>query len=190
MAKNVMTPVFRASYPNLFKPKKNELNGKDEYSVLALFKKGEDMSQQIQAAEEALTEEFGEKSKWPAKLKMPFKDQGERAKSVDGKMMLPAGHEAGAVFMTFKSTQRPGVVDQKVQPIIDPSAVYGGCYMRATVRASAYNQAGNRGVTFYLQNVQFVKDGDPISGRPQAETEFAAVEMAVDSSPTASGLFS
>lgn len=190
MSKNVMTPVFRASYPNLFKAKKNELNGKDEYSVVALFKKGEDLSVLMKAAEEALIEKWGaDKTKWPQKLKSPFRDQAERGKIVDGKTVLPAGYEAGAIFLTLKSTQRPGVVDQSVQAILDPSAFYAGCFARATVRAATYDQAGNRGVSFYLQNVQLVKAGDPLSGRPQAETEFAPVDMPTDAK-TATSLFS
>lgn len=170
-----MTPEFRASYPKVFKPELNELNKKMEYSVIALFKKGEDLSALKKAAEEVLVENLGaDKTKWPKKLKNPFRDQEEKEK--DG--VMPVGHEKGAIFLTLKSQQKPGVVDANVQPIIDEAEFYAGCYARATVRAGFYDKAGNVGVAFYLQNVQKVKDGEPLSGRAQATSEFAPVEGA------------
>lgn len=174
---NVTTPNFRASYPQVFKPKKNDLNGKDEYSVVALFPKGADLNALKAAAEAAVVEKWGkDKSKWPQRLKSPFRDQGEKAKNVDGKMVLPAGYEEGAVFLTLKSTQRPGVVDQNVQNILDESQFYAGCWARATVRAYAYDQKGNQGVAFGLQNIQKVRDGDPLGGRTRAEDDFSPVD--------------
>jgi hypothetical protein len=174
---NVMTPEFRASYPQVFKAKKNDLNGKDEYSVVALFPKGANLDALKTAAQAAIVEKWGaDKSKWPQRLKSPFRDQGEKAKNVEGKQVMPAGHEAGAIFLTLKSSQRPGVVDQSVQPIIDETQFYAGCWARATVRAYAYDQKGNQGVAFGLQNIQFVRHGDPLGGRSRAEDDFSAVE--------------
>jgi len=173
MAKNVMTPKFRVSFPKLFKAEVNKLSGKTEYSVVALFEKGADLSELKNAVTELLTEKLGaDKAKWPKNLKSPFRDQAEREK--DGK--LPAGHAAGAVFMNLKSKDRPGVVDAKVQTILDENEFYGGCYARATVRPYYYDNAGNKGVAFGLQNVQKLADGEPMSGRAAAETEFAPVE--------------
>lgn len=192
---NVMTPSFRVSYPHLFKPKKNDLNQKDEYSCVALFPKGTDLTNLKKAAQAALEEKWGkDKAKWPALLKSPFRDQGERAKFDDatGKKVLPAGHEEGAIFMTLKNEHRPGVVDQNVQDIVDSSQIYAGCFCRATIRAYAYDQKGNRGVAFSLQNVQKIKDGDPLSGRTRAQDDFApvAMEETASGSGDATSLFS
>lgn len=168
-----MTPVFRASYPKLFKPELNKMNNKTEYSVVALFDKGADLSKLKAAVEAVLVENLGaDKTKWPKNLKSPFRDQADKEK--EG--VMPSGHEKGAIFLTLKSQQKPGVVDAAVQPIIDESEVYAGCHLQATVRAGYYDQAGNRGVSFYLQNVQKVKDGEPLSGRANAQSEFAPVE--------------
>lgn len=171
---NIMTPNFRASYPHLFKAKKNDLSGKDEYSVVALFKKGENLSALKKAAEDLLIEKLGpDKAKWPKNLKSPFRDQADREK--DG--TLPAGYDAGAIFLNLKSTNRPGVVNQDVQPVIDESEIYAGCVCRATVRPYYYDQKGNKGVAFGLQNLQKVADGEPIGGgRADPTAEFAPVE--------------
>ncbi len=187
---NVMTPVFRISYPNLFKSKKNDLSGKDEYSCVALFPKNADLSKLKAAAQAVIEEKWGaDKKKWPAPMKSPFRDQGERAKydDVSDKKVLPAGYEEGALFMTLKSEQRPGVVDKNVQDITDTSEIYAGSFCRATIRPYAYSNKGNHGVAFGLQNVQKVKDGDPLSGRTKAQDDFSPV--AEEMATSANGLF-
>lgn len=182
---NVLTPVFRVSYPAVLKPKHNKLNDKMEYSVVALFPKGADMSNLKKAAQAALVEKFGaDQKKWPKNLKTPFRDQGEKEK--DG--ALPSGHEKGAIFMNLKSTQKPGVVNEQVEDIIDESDFYAGCFARATVRAYAYSQAGNAGVNFGLANIQKVKDGDPFGSRTRAEDDFQPIEQE-NSDGTASSVF-
>lgn len=182
---NINTPTFRVSYPNVFKPKRNELNGQDEFSIVALFKKGEDLTALKTAAQKAIVDKWGpDKAKWPANLRSPFRLQEERAKEVDGKRILPAGHEEGAVFLNLKSKQRPGVVDQNVQDILEESQFYAGCYARASVNAYAYDQKGNRGVSFGLGNIQKVRDGDPLGNRAKPEQDFAPIAT-TDSGTTA-----
>lgn len=187
---NVMTPVFRVSYPNVFKPQVNALSKQEEYSLVALFPKDADLSKLKAAAEEAVIKKWGvDKKNWPKKMKSPFRLGEEKEKEVDGKVIIPSPYEKGAVFMTLKSKQRPGVVDEKVQDIIDTSQFYAGCWAKATLRAYAYDAAGNQGVSFGLQNIQKVKDGDPLSGRLTAQDDFAPIEGAA-SGAAASSLFS
>jgi hypothetical protein len=175
----VTTPVFRVSFPSVFKPRKNDLNGKDEFSVMALFEKGANLDALKKAAEAAIIKKWGsDQSKWPKGMKTPFRDQAEKAK--DGK--LPDGMAEGAIFMTFKSTNRPTVVDQNLQEILEPSKFYAGCYARASIGAYAYDQKGNRGVSFGLNHLQLVKDGEPLSGRPSVESAFTAVATDGDAS--------
>ena len=176
------TPKFRVSFPNVFEAKKNELNGQDEYSVMALFPKGANMIALQQEAERAVIAKWGkDKSKWPTNLRSPFRDQAEKAKrDSDGNLVLPAGHEEGAIFMNLKTRQRPHVVDEKVQDIIDRNEFYAGCWAIASVNAYAYDQKGNRGVAFGLGNIQKVGDGEPLGGRTRAEDDFAPIEVEGD----------
>jgi hypothetical protein len=176
----IVTPEFRVSYPSVFKAKKNELSGAEEFSLVALFPKGADLSQLEAAAKAVMEEKWGkDKSKWPKNIRSPFRKQDEKIK--DG--VLPAGHEAGAVFMNLKSKQRPQVVDQSVQPILSESDFYPGCWARASVRAYAYDNMGNRGVSFGLQNIQKVKEGDPLSSSKSfAADDFAPIAGAAASS--------
>lgn len=186
MTDTVITPEFRVSFPFVFRPQKSLEAGKEpKYSITMLFKKGEDLSALKKAAEAVAVEKWGpDKNKWPKNLRTPFRDQGE--KEFDG-------YEAGAVFCTATSKQRPGLVDIQVQDIIDESQMYAGCYARASIRAFAYDQAGNRGVAFGLQNVQKLRDGEPLGGRSRPQDDFEPIEGATEEAATAAagagGLF-
>lgn len=175
------TPTFRVSYPSLFKAKRNTRNGKDEYSVEALFELGADLSDLKQMAHNACVKTWGDDpTKWPkdketGKIRTPFKDQGSKEK--DGKLGM--GLTKGAIFMTFKadaSKSRPAVVDVNRQEILEEHKIYAGCYARASVVAYAYPKKGvvgqSPGVAFGLNAIQFVKDGEAFSSRPSVEDAF------------------
>ncbi len=184
---NARTPIFRVSYPNVFKPKFNSLSKKEEYSIQALFKKGEDMSALKKAAAEAGAKKWGpDQNKWP-KFRSPFKDQGEKTK--EG--ALPDGYEAGAVLMNFKSDAQPAIRDaSNTSFITEPSKFYAGCWARASVYALAYGGPGiPPGITFLLNHLQFARDGEPFSGRPNIEEAFAPIEGAAGPDSSAAGIF-
>jgi len=171
---NVVTPTFRVSYPNVFTARTNAMNGKEEFSIVALFKKGEDLSALIAEAQEATAKKFGaDKAKWPKNMRSPFRDQADREKGG----VLPPGYEEGAIFLNLKSLQAPSVVDQKIQPILEPKDFYAGCYARASISAYAYDMKGNRGVAFGLRNLQKIDDGESLGGVTKPEDDFEAVAM-------------
>lgn len=173
----VLTPKFRVSFPNVFKAKVNNLSGEEEFSLVALFPKDADLTFLKAAAKEAIVEKWGaDKSKWPKLLRNPLRDQADKMK--EG--VLPAGHEEGAMFLNLKTKQRPGIVNENMEDIIDSSEFYPGCYARASVNAYAYDQKGNRGVAFGLSNIQKMGDGESLGGRSTPEQDFAPV--ATDSS--------
>lgn len=198
---HVITPTFRVSYPNIFEPRLNTLSGKMEYSLTALFKKGESLKVLELEILRAVKEEFGDLAtitKTPQGLygcipapgkaivlfkNWPLRDQGEREK--EG--VLPQGYEAGAIFMNLKSKQQPGLVNQAKQDIIDAADFYAGCYARAAVNAYYYDQKGNKGVSFGLGAIQKVAEGESLSGRVDPQSAFEAI--AEESSTDASSLF-
>lgn len=181
----VTTPFFRVSYPNVFKPRLNKLNNKEEYNIQCLFPKGTDLTSLKQAAQSAMEKKWGsDQAKWPKNIRTPFRNQGDRAK--DGK--TPMGYEDGAIYLNLRTDKRPGVVDQNRNPILDENEFYAGCWARATISAYAYDQAGNRGVSFGLLNLQKVKDDEPLGTRVSAEDDFQPVAGA-ESGQAATGLF-
>lgn len=165
MVDKVITPEFRVSFPNVFRPAKSmQPNSEPKYGLAMLFPKGADLSALKKAAAEAVKEKWGDAP--PKNLRSPFRDQGEKEFE---------GYEEGAIFISATSKQKPGLVDGGNQDIIDESEFYAGCYARASVRAFAYDQSGNRGVAFGLQNVQKLRDGDPLGGRSKPQDDFEPV---------------
>lgn len=162
----ITTPTFRASFASLFKPR-SPFKGQDPvYSVEMLFPKKDGDKWLKEAILKAANAEWGSKDKWPKNFKSPIKDGDE--KELDG--------YKDHFFITCKSKNKPGLVDKELQEIIEEGEFYSGCYARATIVVKAYSQAGNNGVSCYLQNVQKIKDGPAFSGRKNAKDDFEVIE--------------
>lgn len=173
----VLTQPFRLSYPKLFKAELNNLSGKEEFSCVALFDLGANMADLQKAAKEAVEKKWPDPKKRP-KLRSPFRDQGEKEKEDDaGKKFLPQGHTKGAIFLNLKSQQRPGVVGMDKRPVLSEADLYAGCYVVAAVRAYAYEQKGNAGVSFGLLHVMKFKEGEPLGNKVKVEDAFSAIEL-------------
>lgn len=166
MGDKVKTPVFRVSFPQVFEAKSFN-NGEPKYSVVMIFDKKADLREMKRILKEAAHERFG--AKLPPNLKDAFRDGKEKAHL--------QGYGEDVVFCTASSKQRPGLVDQKVQPIVDRDEFYAGCYARATVSAFAYDTNGNKGVSFGLNNIQKVRDGERFDGRTDATDDFEEVDV-------------
>ena len=80
---------------------------------------------------------------------------------------------ANSYFMNANSNTAPGIVDADCQPILDRSEVYSGVYGRASVNFYAFNSNGNRGIACSLNNLQKIRDGEHLGGKPSAEDDFA-----------------
>jgi hypothetical protein len=167
-----ITPKGRLSYPHLFEPQTPPNSNEPVYSCALVFDEGTDLGELKKIAQAVAQEKWGAKYAElmkAGKIRSPFRDDGEEK-----------GYPPGSVFINVKSKQAPGVVsiypgpDGKPQKITDPAEIYAGCYARVSVRAFAYDTQGNRGVSFALNNVQKLADGDRLDGRSRAEDEFEA----------------
>ena len=79
----------------------------------------------------------------------------------------------GHFFINANSATAPGIVDAACQPILDRNEVYSGVYGRASISFYAFNSNGNRGIACGLNNLQKIRDGEPLGGRASAEADFA-----------------
>lgn len=188
MTTQVITPEFRVSYPKVFKPERNTLNDQDEYSLVALFAAGADLTAVKAAVKEAAEKKWGaDPKKWPKNMRSPFKVQ-EMKQDDDGNDYLPSGFTEGASMLSVKSQKKPGLVDASNQDIIDDNDFYGGCYARAQVNAFAYDKKGNVGVALGLNHVQKLRDGESFgSATRNASDVFSPVSETGGSS--AGGMF-
>jgi hypothetical protein len=180
MAENIVTPEFRGAFVSVFKATamKGQADAKPKYSVRAVFMPGTDISALKKAAAEAATEKWGQAL--PKTLRNPFRKNEELDNPVVG-----APDDAIVVTFSANEDRRPGVVDAKLQDILDDSECYSGAYYRAQVRAFGYDTAGNKGVAFGLQNLQKLRDGEPLGGRMPASKAFTPVEGATGTAASA-----
>jgi len=186
---NIITPDFRAAFISVFKATSmKNADGtinKPKYSIRAAFPPTANLAPLKKEATMVANEKWGE-NKIPKTLRSPFRLNSELENPV-------AGIGDDWVIMSFSANEdrRPGIVDAKLQDIIDDSDVYSGAWYRAQVRAFAYDQAGNKGVSFGLQNVQKLRDDDPLgNGRIPASKAFEPVEGAMTGgAKTATSIF-
>lgn len=163
----------RFSYLNVNEPKSIN-GGAPKYSVSLIIPKTDTVTiEKCKAAIQAAYEEGQSKLKGNGKsvpalktLKTPLRD-GDLERPDD-----PA--YAGSYFINANSATKPGVVDADLQPILDTSELYSGIYGRASVNFYAFNSSGNRGIACGLNNLQKLRDGEPLGGKSRAEDDFSA----------------
>ena len=170
--KVITGPETRWSYANVWEPKSIN-GGTPKYSVSLIIPKSDTKTlTKIKAAIEAAYKEGEAKLKGNGKsvpalsvIKTPLRD-GDQERPDD-----PA--YAGHYFLNANSATAPGIVDADCQPILTRSEVYSGVYGRASISFYAFNSSGNRGVACGLNNLQKIRDGEPLGGRASAESDFS-----------------
>jgi len=169
-----VTPLARLSYPHLSKPADPMNPGdKPKYQCELIFEKGTDIKALRQLATDCARNKWGDKM--PKNLKTPFRSGDTDREDKDG--------YEGATFISARSTDKPGIIiGPNREPCLDESEVYGGCYVRASVTCFAWetkNKSGavvSQGVSFALNNIWKVKDGEPFGNRRSAEDDFADLD--------------
>ena len=162
----------RWSYANVWDPKSID-GGKPKYSVSLIIPKDDTASvNKIKAAIQAAYEEGQSKLKGNGKTVPPLSAIKNPLR--DGDLEKPDDEAyAGCYFVNANSATAPGVVDADRQPIIERSEVYSGVYGRASINFYAFNVNGNRGIACGLNNLQKIRDGEPLGGKTSAESDFA-----------------
>lgn len=160
----------RLSYANIWEPKSIN-GGKEKYSVSLIIPKSDTktvtaIEKAIDAAIEEGIGKFGSKKPNKAALKLPLRDGDLEKDDVNYKDVY---------FINANSITAPQIVDKQVQPILDQTEVYSGCYARVSISFYAFNTNGNRGVACGLGNIQKIRDGEPLGGHSSASDDFTAI---------------
>ena len=162
----------RWSYVNAWEAKSIN-GGAPKFSVSLIIPKSDTKTiEKIQAAIQAAYEEGQGKLKGNGKsvpalsvLKTPLRD-GDAERPDDEAYV-------DAYFINANSATAPGIVDADRNPILDRSEVYSGVYGRASINFYAFNSNGNKGIACGLNNLQKIRDGEPLGGKSRAEDDFA-----------------
>lgn len=167
----VITGKVRFSYVNIFRSRAFQPGQQEKYSICLLIpKKDKETIRKIKAAidlavQDGISEKWGGKK--PANLWIPLRDgDTERADEA------PEYEEM--FFLNAKSDNKPGIIDQYKNEILDPDEVYSGCWGRASINFYAFNSNGNKGIGVGLNNIQKLSEGERLGGaRASAEDDFA-----------------
>lgn len=204
----IVTPECVLSFPHIFEPKvvPGSDDATPKYSVSLVFPEGTDLKAMKEAALQVATAAFGETAAdkiRSGKIRWPFRGINEPGTD-DAEDMAAKGYDRygeGTVFVNTSAKLKPGVVSlipdpqtDKPAAIVNASgdlrfadgtvsagvrAVYAGVFARVSLTCYAYDVRGNKGVTFGLNNLQVVKDGERLDGRSDAADEFEADPNAV-----------
>ena len=179
--KVITGPNTRFSYANVWEPKSIN-GGAPKFSVSLIVPKSDTKTvEKIKAAIEAAYKEGESKLKGNGRsvpalsaIKNPLRD-GDTERPDDEAY-------ANSYFINANSATAPGIVDVNCSPILERSEVYSGVYGRASISFYAFNSNGNKGIACGLNNLQKLRDGEPLGGRTRAEDDFATEAEAAPSS--------
>lgn len=139
---------------------------KTDVGTIARIKKAIDA-----AAQKGLATKFG--GKLPAIVKSTLKD-ADKDMDQDGELFATKWpYAAGHYILNVSSKNQPQIVDAQLNPILNLTEFYSGCYGRASINFFAYNNNGNKGVSAGLNNLQKLEDGESLGGFTTAEQDFA-----------------
>ena len=175
MSKNYVNPCkvitgvnTRWSYANVWEPKSIN-GGTPKYSVSLIIPKSDTKTvEKIRAAIKAAYEEGESKLKGNGRtvpaleaIKTPLRD---------GDLERPDDDAYKDSFFVNANS------DADCQHILERSEVYSGVYGRASINFYAFNSNGNKGIACGLNNLQKIRDGEPLGGKPRAEDDFATAD--------------
>lgn len=184
---DVITGEVRIAYPTLFEAKPRARGETDPakfaFQATILIPATVDLTPYKNALMTAMVAKWGR----PIQLdpaKVPLRPCATKA---GYERAMPGGR-----FINLSTKQRPAVVDRNGAPIVDPQRIYGGCFVRAYINAFAWdNPVGGKGLSFGLNGIQFLRDGDRIDGRLDAAEVFGVLpplegaDLATNSAPVA-----
>lgn len=162
----------RWSFANVWEAKSIN-GGTPKFSVSLIIPKSDTKTvAKIKAAIEAAYHEGESKLKGNGKIVPPL--AALKTPLRDGDTERPDDEAyVNAYFINANATTAPGIVDADRNPIMTRSEVYSGVYGRASISFYAFNSNGNKGIACGLNNLQKIRDGEPLGSKTSAESDFA-----------------
>lgn len=182
MSKKVMLRNVRLSYEHIFQPSALDDSQEPKFSATFIIPKDHP---EIAAIKRALYEAGAEKypnafkgQGWPTGYTCPLKD-GDTDVNGNGERLCEKNPEyAGAYVLkaSAAASRRPVTVGRKKEAITEADGIiYSGCHVNASIAFAGYEFGKvKKGVTCYLNGVQFVADGERFGS--DASSDFDALD--------------
>lgn len=178
----IKTPLCRLSYPNLFRKVAAKGSTKEQYSCSLIFPAGTDLTVLMVAAADAAKAQWGEKAADMLQkgiIRNPFLN------GADPKWAEKAAMGPGVKFIRCSTQQKPKVVDQR-RADVDEDSVYAGQYVFAMVHPYTWDHpTQGKGLSFGIDAVQIVRDGERLGGGGNVDTNTAFDEIPDEGGPPA-----
>jgi len=161
----------RWSFANVWEPKSIN-GGAPKYSVSLIIPKSDTATvAKLKAAIEAAYQEGQAKLKGNGRSVPPL--SAIKTPLRDGDVERPDDPSyANSYFINANASTAPCIVAIDCSPILTRSEVYSGVYGRASITLYAFNSNGNKGIACGLNNLQKVRDGEPLGGKASAASDF------------------
>ena len=161
MSEKIILKNVRLSYEHLFRASA-VVDGTDpKFSATWIIPKNDPQVKAVKSAiVKALEEKFPGKMKngvWPSVMHNPLKDGDEIADE-------HPEYEGGYILRS-SSKNRPLVMGRRKEQLTEEDGViYSGCYCNVSLAAAGFDAQAKKGVTVYLNGVQFVRGGERLAG--------------------------
>lgn len=188
------TPTVRLSFPNIETPQKRKTGDRYNASLILTMadlspRDREKLAAMKKAAEDHMREKFGNKAfDETGKLRngfgMPFKDGADKLREDEEGNMVPYdGYGPGTVYFNVNTARKPGLGvavrdgnSARIEDTTDASVFYPGCYVQAVIHTYPYDTDGNKGISFGLDHLIFIRDGEPFGAGAKSASD--AVDVA------------
>lgn len=172
---SVMTGKVRLSYVHVFQPYTSDPEENEpRYSAVLIVPKSDKKTiAALRKAQQAALQNGVDRGLWNSVPKV-WKDtihDGDEEADLDKNPEYE-----GSWYFNVSSKTRPAVADRNAQAIIDETEVYSGCYARAKLGAFAFKSQGSKGVSFGLNGIQKLGEGEPLGAVAMKPEDFEAVE--------------
>jgi hypothetical protein len=141
--------------------------GEGKFQCELIFEPGADLSKLKAAHDHVVKEKWG--NKIPKGLRSPFRNGSEAR---EGK----AEYE-GKIFIGARSKTAPTVLIGRDRMPASEGEVKGGDYVLASLTAFAYDTSGNKGVSFALNGILKLRDGEAFGNGGSAIKDFQKLEI-------------
>lgn len=178
--KRVITPKFQVAFAKVWEPDEET----EKYKLCMVFDVSEDLAAMKALASETFAEYAGAKAKPSRKVfksgdayvdsKLEDAEDDQERKEIEEKY----GNFRGKVMVNAASKFAPGILGPDKQDILDKKDFYNGCFARAAITAYGWEYQGKKGVSFNLNNLIKVGDGERFGGAVAATDDFAEIEVA------------
>ena len=181
MSKKVMLRNVRLSYEHIFQPSAMDDNSTAKYSAEILIPKDHPdlpavKRALLEAGAEKFPQAFAPGKPWPMGFTSALKDADVDTDS-NGTIIAVKNPEAkGCYILKTQSTRRPVTLGRRKEQLTEADGViYSGCYINVSAAFDGYEYGKiKKGVTCYLNGVQFVADGEPFGAN--AVNDFDALD--------------